>query len=79
MFHSFGHRRGVRGVAHFSIDPCGKARNGPKTRAKLRGVDNFVKSQKAQIEAEIAKAREKVKALGGSVEDLCRLGGWAKG
>ena len=42
---------------------------GSLERAKdvqLRGVDNFVKSQKTQMEAEIAKAREKVKALGGS-------------
>lgn len=31
----------------------------------LRGVDAFVKGQKAAVEAEIAKAREKVKALGG--------------
>lgn len=41
---------------------------GSLERAKdiqLRGVDNFVKSQKAQLEAEIAKAREKVTALGG--------------
>lgn len=32
----------------------------------LRGVDAFVKGQKSEVEAEIAKAREKVKALGGS-------------
>ena len=33
---------------------------------QLRGVDNFVKSQKAQMKTEIAKARVKVKALEGS-------------
>lgn len=32
---------------------------------QLRGIDNFVKSKKAELEAEIGKAREKVKALGG--------------
>ena len=32
----------------------------------LRGVDAFVKGQKGAVETEIAKAREKVKALGGS-------------
>ena len=32
---------------------------------QLRGIDNYVKSTKVQLEADIAKAREKVKALGG--------------
>ena len=32
---------------------------------QLRGIDNYVKSTKVQLEADIANAREKVKALGG--------------
>lgn len=36
---------------------------------QLRGVDRFVNSQKVQMETEIAKAREKLKTLGGAVSD----------